>query len=181
MAPFAKELLMSKISVTRKPYIIGVMGSHRVASPAVMEDARRLGEAIAKQGYVLLTGGGPGVMRAACEGAHKAKGLVIGVLPNDRHHSLENYPNEFVDIPIYTGMYDARNVINAKTPHVLVAMSGGAGTLSEVAIAIRSGTPAIGLHAPPFTIPEAHDFIAVDTIDEVLREIERILAGLKKR
>ncbi|MGC9975682.1 MAG: hypothetical protein ABSC57_03030 [Syntrophales bacterium] len=172
---------MSKISVARKPYIVGVMGSHRVASPAVMKDARRLGDALARRGYVLLTGGGPGVMRAACEGANKAGGFVIAVLPNDKQHPLQNYPNEFVDIPIYTGMYDARNVINAKTPHVLVALSGGAGTLSEVAIAIRSGTPVIGLHAPSFTIPEDHDFIVVDTVEEVLREIERILAGLKKR
>ncbi len=172
---------MSRISVARKPYIIGVMGSHRGASPAVMEDARRLGEAIAKRGYVLLTGGGPGVMRAACEGAYKAGGLVIGVLPNDKQHLLKKYPNEFVDISIFTGMYDARNVINAKTPHVLVALSGGAGTLSEIAIAIRSGTPVISLHAPQFTIPEDHDFIAVNTVEEVLRKIERILAGLKKK
>ena len=173
--------MMSKISVARKPYIIGVMGSHRDQSPAVMADARRLGEALARRGYVLLTGGGPGVMRAACEGANKAGGLVIGVLPNDKQHPLEKYPNEFVDIPIFTGMYDARNVINAKTPHVLVALSGGAGTLSEVAIAIRSGTPVISLHAPPFKIPEEHDFIAVNTVEEVLREIERILAELKKK
>jgi uncharacterized protein (TIGR00725 family) len=172
---------MSKITVARKPYIVGVMGSHRDESPAVMEDALRLGEAIAQRGYVLLTGGGPGVMRAACEGAHKAGGLVIGVLPNDKQHPLEKYPNEFVDIPILTGMYDARNVINAKTPHVLVAMSGGAGTLSEIAIAIRSGTPVIGLHAPPFTIPEDHDFIAVNSVEDVLLEIERILARLKKK
>jgi len=157
------------------------MGSHRDASPAVMEDAQRLGEAIARRGYALLTGGGPGVMRAACEGAHKAGGLVIGVLPNDKQRPLEKYPNEFVDIPIFTGMYDARNVINAKTPHVLVALTGGAGTLSEIALAIRSGTPVIGLHAPPFTIPDDHDFIAVNTVEEALQEIERILAALKKK
>lgn len=171
---------MPQISVVRKPYIIGIMGSHRVASPAVMEDARRLGEAIARRGFVLLTGGGPGVMRAACEGAHKAGGLVIGILPNDKQHPLEKYPNEFVDIPIFTGMYDARNVINAKTPHVLVALSGGVGTLSEIAIAIRNGTPVISLHAPSFTIPEDHDFIAVNTVEEVVREIEKTLEKLSR-
>jgi uncharacterized protein (TIGR00725 family) len=169
---------MSNISVTRKPFIIGVMGSHNNESPTVMEDARRLGEAIARRGYVLLTGGGPGVMKAACEGAYTAGGLVIGILPNDRQHPLEKYPNEFVDIAIFTGMFDARNVINAKTPHVLVALSGGAGTLSEIAIAIRSGTPVISLHAPPFAIPEDHDFIAVNTVEEVLREIENKLEKL---
>ena len=179
-ASFVKELYMPTISVARKPYIIGVMGSHRDESPAVMEDARRLGEAIARRGYVLLTGGGPGVMRAACEGAHKAGGLVIGILPNDKQHPLKRYPNEFVDIPIYTGMYDARNVINAKTPHVLIALSGGAGTLSEIAIAVRNGTPVISLHAAPFTIPEDHDFMAVNTVEEVIGEIEKKLEKLSR-
>jgi len=169
---------MSTLSVARKPFIIGVMGSHSNESPAVMEDARRLGEAIARQGYVLLTGGGPGVMKAACEGAYHAGGLVIGILPNDREHPLEKYPNEFVDIPIYTGMFDARNVINAKTPHVLVALSGGPGTLSEIAFALRTGTPVIGLHAPTFVISGEHDFISVDTVEAVLTEIEKKLEKL---
>ena len=169
---------MSKISIERKPYIIGVMGSHRDESPSVMADALRLGEGIAERGYVLLTGGGPGVMKAVCAGAQRAGGLVIGVLPNDKQHPLENYPNEFVDIPIYTGMYDARNVVNAKTPDVLVALSGGAGTLSEIAIAIRSGTPIICLHGPQFAIPGNHDVVAVDTVEEVFREIEKKLRKL---
>lgn len=165
---------MSKILVARKPFIIGVMGGHE-DNHAVMEDARHLGEAIARRGYVLLTGGGPGVMRAASEGAYHAGGLVIGILPNERSHHLPGYPNEFVDIAIYTGMYDARNVINAKTPHVLVALSGGVGTLSEIALAIRVGTPVIGLHCPSFAIPVNSDFTAVNTVEEVLEEIEKIL------
>ena len=166
---------MSKLTVTRKPFIIGVMGSHRDESPAVMNDARRLGEAIARRGYVLLTGGGPGVMRAASEGAHRAGGLVIGILPNDRTHPLEKYPNEFVDIPIYTGMYDARNVINAKTVHVLVALCGGPGTLSEIAFALRCKTPVISLHAPSFEMPGDYDFTTVDTVEEAIREIDKRL------
>lgn len=164
---------MSKLTVTRKPFIIGVMGSHNDESPAVMEDARRLGEGIAKRGYVLLTGGGPGVMRAASEGAYRAGGLVIGVLPNDRKHPLEKYPNEFVDIPIYTGMLDARNVINAKTPHVIVALSGGSGTLSEMALALRSETPLIGLRAPKFEISGSCDFTAVDTVEDAFRVMDQ--------
>lgn len=169
---------MKEISITRKPFIIGVMGSHH-DEPAVMEDARRLGEAIARRGHVLLTGGGPGLMRAASEGAYCAGGLVIGILPNDRRHPLEKYPNEFVDIPIYTGMFDARNVINAKTPHIIVALSGGPGTLSEVALALRIGTPVISLHAPSFEIPGDYDFTAVDTVEDALREIDKKLALFK--
>jgi hypothetical protein len=166
---------MQKLSVARKPFIIGVMGSHTEESSEVMENARRLGEAIAKSDYVLLTGGGPGVMRAVCEGAYKAGGLVIGILPNDKQQPLEKYPNEFVDISIFTGMYDARNVINAKTPHVLVALSGGAGTLSEIALALRNGVPVIGLHAPTFKISGEYDFVTVNTVEEVLQEIKRRL------
>ena len=169
---------MEKISVKRKPFIIGVMGSHRDESNAVMDDARRLGEGIAMRGHVLLTGGGPGVMRVASEGAYRAGGLVIGILPNDRRHPLEKYPNEYVDIPIYTGMSDARNVINAKTPHVIVALSGGPGTLSEMALALRSGTPMISLHAPPFELPGDYEFTAVDTVEDALREMDGILEKL---
>lgn len=166
---------MKTITLTRKPFIIGVMGSHRDESPGVMEEARRLGEGIANRGCVLLTGGGPGVMRAASEGAYRAGGLVIGILPNDRMRPLEKYPNEFVDIPIYTGMYDARNVINAKAPHVIVALTGGPGTLSEVTLALRIGTPVISLRAPSFDLPGNYDFTAVDTVEEALREIDKRL------
>lgn len=171
---------MSTITVKRKPVVIGVMGSHHEESPRTMEDARALGEAIARHGWVLLTGGGPGVMRAACEGAFRAGGLVIGILPNDKRHPLEKYPNEFVDIPIYTGMYDARNVINAKTPDVLVAMKGGPGTLSEMAIALRSGTPVIGFNAPPCSIEHNSYYVTVTTVDDTIREIETILNKRKK-
>lgn len=169
---------MSKFTVTRKPFIIGVMGGHADEPPAVLEEAQRLGEAIARRGHVLLTGGGPGVMRAASEGAYMAGGLVIGILPNDRMHPLDKYPNEFVDIPIYTGMFDARNIINAKTPHVLVALSGGPGTLSEIAIALRNGTPVISLNAPSFEIPGDYDITSVNTVEEALREIDRTLKQL---
>jgi len=169
---------METIAVKRKPFIIGVMGSHNDESSAVMEDARRLGDAIARRGHILLTGGGSGVMRAASEGAWRAGGLVMGVLPNDRKHPLENYPNEFIDIPVFTGMFDARNVINAKTPHILVALRGGPGTLSEVAIALRSGTPVISLHAPTFEIPGTYDFVSVSSVEEALREID---ARLRQR
>jgi len=171
---------MSHITVTRRPYIIGVMGSHRNDSPAI-KDAYTLGKEIAKREYVLLTGGGGGVMRAASEGAHHAGGLVVAVLPSEKKLPLEGYPNEYVDIPIYTGMYDARNIINAKTPHVLVALSGSAGTLSEIAIALKSGVPVIGLKNPHFELDDGQDFMAVDTVDEVMGAIEKIIVKLSRK
>jgi len=166
------------ISIPRKPLIVGVMGSHG-EEPEVREQARLLGEAIARRGHVLLTGGGTGLMKAASEGAHGAGGLVIGILPNDRQRPMNGYPNEFIDIAIYTGMYEARNVINAKTPHVLIALAGGAGTLSEIALALRAETPVIGLHCPEVSLSGADPVIRVASVAEAIREMDRILEGVR--
>lgn len=171
---------MSNITVKRKPFIIGVMGSHR-GNRTLMEEARKLGEAIAKRGHVLLTGGGTGVMRAASEGAHRAGGLVIGVLPNERKRPLDGYPNEFVDIAIFTGMYDARNVINAKTPHVLIALNGSVGTIAEIVLAMSAGTPVIGLHCPKIAVTDHYDFTTADSVEDALKKMEDILARVNDK
>lgn len=165
---------MRTISVKRKPCIVGIMGSHRDDNIS-MDEARILGEAVAKRGHVLLTGGGTGVMRAASQGAYMAGGLVIGILPNDRGRLLEGYPNEFIDIPIYTGMYEARNVINAKTPHLIIALAGGPGTLSEMALALKGDVPVIGLHAPRFSMEGDYRYHVVDSIEEAVKIMDQIL------
>ncbi len=169
---------MSKLLVNRKPFIVGIMGSHK-GDPAAMKDAYNLGEGIARRGHVLLTGGGGGIMEAASEGAHRAGGFVIGILPSERKFPLKGYPNKFVDIPIYTGMSDARNIINAKTPHLIIALRGGSGTLSEIAVALKSGTPVVGLHCPEFEIGEEGIFIRVETVEEVFEEIDNFLKSKK--
>jgi uncharacterized protein (TIGR00725 family) len=171
---------MPRISIRRKPVIIGIMGSHKNDSSAVNE-AYALGEAIAERGYVLLTGGGGGVMEAASEGAYRSGGLVIAILPSEKKRPLKGYPNEFVDIPIYTGMYDARNIINAKTPDIIVALNGSAGTLSEIAIALKSGTPVIGLHCPSIDLEDdEYEFLSVTSVDEAIRKIDELVKKLKK-
>jgi len=171
---------MHQISIRRKPVIIGIMGSHKNDSPGI-KDAYALGEGIAERGYVLLTGGGSGVMKAASEGAHRSGGLVIAILPSEKKRPLKGYPNEFVDIPIYTGMYDARNIINAKTPDIIVALDGGTGTLSEIAIALKSGTPVIGLHCPRIDhIDDEYEFLSVNTVGAAIQKIDELVKTLKK-
>ena len=165
---------MRTIQLPEKPRVIGVMGSHR-GDTRTLEEAYRVGEGIAKRGHILLTGGGGGTMRAASEGARKAGGLVVAVLPSERHYPAKGYPNDFVDIPIYTGLSDARNAINAKTPDVLVALRGGLGTLSEIALALKSGTPVIGLRCPRFEIAGDIDVIRVATVEGVFEELKRML------
>ena len=171
--------IMQKIEVRRKPFIVGVMGGHK-APPEILAEACRIGEAIAKRGHVLLTGGGDGVMKAASEGAFRAGGLVLAVLPSDRVRPLAGYPNEFVDIAIQTGMADARNAINAKTPHVMIAIDGGWGTISEIAHALRNDTPVIALKTPSIDLPHGECLIACKTVEDALAQLDRLISSLSK-
>lgn len=124
--------------------IIGVMGGAVIDEPTA-ENASALGRLIAEQGWVLLTGGrNAGVMAAASRGAHEADGLVVGILPGDSTTGAAAH----VDIVIPTGMGDARNAINVLASQVVVALPGGAGTLSEVALALKAGRSVVTLGFP---------------------------------
>jgi uncharacterized protein (TIGR00725 family) len=118
--------------------ILAVFG----ASDASVEEnraAERIGAAAAEAGWVVLTGGGPGVMEAASRGAVEADGLTVGILPTAGPG--RGYPNEWVRLPIYTGSGSARNAFNVLTADLCVAIGGGAGTLSEIGLALKSGKP----------------------------------------
>lgn len=120
--------------------VIGVVGASR-ASPGQLAHARRLGRLIAAEGWVLLTGGrDAGVMAAATAGAKEVPdSLTIGVLPE-----VDSVPAPGLDIPIVTGMGDARNAINVLSSRVVIACGvDGAGTASEVALAIKAGVPVV--------------------------------------
>jgi uncharacterized protein (TIGR00725 family) len=123
--------------------MIGVMGAGERASSAECNDACLLGRLIAQQGWVLVTGGrNVGVMQAANRGAKEAGGLTVGILPSADFDGL----SEYVDIPIVTGMGNARNNVNVLTSRVVIACGMGAGTASEVALALKNQTPVVLLH-----------------------------------
>jgi uncharacterized protein (TIGR00725 family) len=110
--------------------------------PAALEAARRLGRLVAEAGWVVLTGGRPaGVMEAACAGARSVPGgFTVGILPSGR----EGPVSQEVDLAVFTGVGEARNVINVLTSDVVVACGvEGAGTASEVALALRLDRPTI--------------------------------------
>src|SRR5437762_2746863 len=98
-------------------FVVGVMGSGD-ASPQQEAAAELLGELVAREGWVLLTGGrDAGVMRAAGRGAKKAPGsIVVGVLPTAKTTAAPS-----VDIAIVTNMHDARNAINVLSSNVVVS------------------------------------------------------------
>lgn len=126
--------------------IIGVMGPGETASANLQAVAYELGQQIAQQGWGLLTGGRDvGVMDAACRGAKSAAGLTIGILPSSSQMAM----SAAVDIPILTGLGHARNVVNILSSQVVVACGLGAGTTSEVAIALKVHRPVILLQVPP--------------------------------
>jgi len=103
--------------------------------------ARETGRLLARAGFVLVTGGLGGVMEAASRGAREGGGLVLALLPGTEAADA----NPFVEVAIPTGLGDARNALLAAAGEVLIAVGGGAGTLSEIALALKRGTPVVGL------------------------------------
>lgn len=133
--------------------VVGLIGSGKASPHDHL--AYELGRMVAEAGYVLLTGGGTGVMQAASQGAAEAGGLVIGILPNDRpdHPLYRGYPNPYVHIPIFSGMGDARNAINVNSSDVVICLPGGAGTLSEVGLALKRGKHVVVVSWPELVLP----------------------------
>jgi uncharacterized protein (TIGR00725 family) len=119
---------------------IGVVGEG-VCSARTAAQAERVGRALARAGVVLICGGLGGVMEAASRGAAEAGGVVVGLLPGFQRHEA----NRWVTIPIVTGMDQARNVILVRSCDAIVAVGGMYGTLSEIALALKFGTPVVGL------------------------------------
>lgn len=157
--------------------VIGVMGG-AIVPEAVVADAYRLGVLIAENGWVLVNGGrDAGVMAASARGAADAGGLVIGILPGES--KLGATPDLSVAIP--TGMGDARNAINVLASDVVVAMSGGAGTVSEIALALKSGRPVIALGFPLgvvfTTYYERGQLTDCATPEDAAEQIHRLLPG----
>ncbi|HEY2903790.1 MAG TPA: TIGR00725 family protein [Polyangia bacterium] len=120
--------------------VIGVMGP-AACDPATAELARAVGRGIAERGAVLLCGGRGGVMEAAAEGARGAGGLTIGVLPGE--DTRQSTPNAFIDVALFTGLGEGRNWINVCASDAIIAIGGGFGTLSEIALGLKAKRPVI--------------------------------------
>jgi uncharacterized protein (TIGR00725 family) len=100
-----------------------------------------VGRELGSRGAVLVCGGLGGVMEAACKGAKDAGGTTIGILPG----SDRSAANPYVDFAIPTGLGEARNALVVRSADALIAIGGGYGTLSEVALALKAGKRVVGL------------------------------------
>ena len=164
-------------------FVVGVMGPAK-APKKDLDNARVLGEFIARRGWVVLTGGKDvGVMDAACEGAKRVGGsLTIGVLP-----TAKDKVSRHVDVSIITEMGSGRNNINVLTSHVVVVCGlSGSGTVSEVALAVKAGKPVILVAASDADVTffrklDKRLVNAAATPEEAIELIMKLMDGRHKR
>lgn len=123
---------------------VGVMGSAGGKLAAqVLKPVRRLGAAIARRGYVLITGACPGIPHEAVRGAKGEGGIVVGVSPAlnlEEHVGEYHSPTRGYDAIVYTGSgLMGREIENIRSCDVVIFAGGRSGTLGEFAIAYDEG------------------------------------------
>ncbi len=122
-----------------KPYV-AVCGAGD-ATERDVDRAEQVGRLLAESGAIVLCGGLAGVMDAAARGATEAGGLSVGLLPKEERAGASRHLS--VSLPL--GMGEARNALLVRAADAVIAIGGGWGTLSEVALARQMGKRVIGL------------------------------------
>ena len=117
------------------------------ATESQIAAAREVGRLLAEAGAIIINGGLGGVSAAASEGAASAGGVVVGLLPEAHRAGA----NQFLTVALPTGMGQGRNVLIVTAAQAVIAIGGGWGTLSEIAIAKRLGRPVVTLDSWPIT------------------------------
>ena len=111
------------------------------ATVAELEAAEEAGAAIAEAGAGVVCGGLGGVMEAACRGARSRGGLTLGLLPGTDREAA----NGWVVVAVPTGLGEARNALVVRAADAVVAIGGGWGTLTEIALALKTGVSVVGV------------------------------------
>lgn len=152
---------------SRTPYVAVVGASS--ATEEDLADAESVGRELAERGAIVVCGGRGGVMAAASQGATKAGGTVVGILPGlDRADA-----NEWLTVSIPTGFGELRNGLVVRAGEAIIAVGGAYGTLSEIALALQAGRRVFGLHTweidgiEPVGSPR-------EAVDRALAEIDRV-------
>lgn len=125
----------------KKKQILVVGNNENGCTPELEKIAYVVGQEVAMSGSILVTGGLGGVMKAAAHGAHDAKGLTIGIIPQDN----PSFANEYCDIVIPSGLGLSRDFLTALSADGVIIIGGGSGTLSEVCAAYMHKKPMVAL------------------------------------
>lgn len=120
---------------------VAVVGAGADVSPALLADAETIGALLARRGAVVVTGGLGGVMEAACRGARMVGATTLGLLPGEDRATA----NRWVSVAVATGMGELRNGLVVRAADAVIAVAGGYGTLSEIALALKLGRRVVGL------------------------------------
>jgi uncharacterized protein (TIGR00725 family) len=136
------------------------------ATAAETEAAESVGAGLAAAGAVVVTGGLGGVMEAACRGARSMRGMTVGLLPGEDRTAA----NGWVEIAVATGLGELRNGLIVRASDALVAVGGGTGTLSEIALALKAGKPVVGLGTW-----DVQGVEEADSPDDALARVARLL------
>lgn len=130
--------------------LVGVIGPNKdLCPPPLYAFAESLGKNLLDAGYWIVCGGKGGVMEAVCKGGRQSpqfqKGACIGIIPE----SDPQKANPYCDLVIATGLGEMRNLVLVNTAQVLIALGGGAGTLSELALAWKQNKRVICYQGSP--------------------------------
>ena len=123
-----------------RPIVAVIGGSTCTQEEAAL--AEETGRLLAQRRAIVLCGGLGGVMEAVARGVKANGGTTVGILPGTDPAAA----NRYIDIPLATGMGEMRNALIVRAARAVIAIGGGWGTLSEIALARRIGTPVAGLH-----------------------------------
>lgn len=152
------------------PPYVAVCGPSTPADPADVERARLAGRLLAERGCVVVTGGLGGVMAAAAEGVASAGGTAVALLPNDDRESAS--PGHTVVLP--TGLGEMRNALLVRSVDAVLAIGGAWGTLSEIALAARTGVPVFTVASWDLPGPEVTACSDVeDAVERITRTVGR--------
>jgi len=133
------------------------------------EWAQRVGELLAARGVVVICGGGGGVMAAVAQGVRAAGGVVVGVLPGDTPAGAAAE----LTAAVVTGMGEARNAVVVASADAVIAVGGSWGTLSEIALARRRGTPVVQLGGWRVLDEHGGDPGGIEHVDSPEQAVER--------
>jgi uncharacterized protein (TIGR00725 family) len=148
------------------PVYVAVCGPDPAPEDVAVQ-CESVGRALARARAVLVCGGLGGAMEAAARGAAAEGGTVLGILPGaDRRDA-----NDFVTVALPTGMGEMRNALIVRAADVVIAVGGEFGTLSEIAFALKTGTPVVGLGTWELAKPggpREDAIVGVETPDEAV-------------